>query len=259
MTILYNLNIDSYSVGQFNEVSNKLGKSINGTINSTAFVDVSTELGEKAIKFKLISDGTGTTYRSEVKGENTATNILAQIDTVPELWVGFDVWFPTGESFNRFFADEFAFFQVHYDKTSPVSPPIVLYVDASGEIKVNHRFNTTLNNNATNNNNNIVAFRSVAQAEFGRWMNFKIHYKQSYTAAGILEVYKDGRLVYSDTYNPNMFNCQKNAPTDTTQCRSYFKFGIYCYGWISSPPSAGKTRTSFYKNFIVADSISDLI
>lgn len=259
MAILYDLNIDAYNQGTFTEASGKLGYSVKGNLNVNNFITVTDELGDKSLKFKIVSDGTGSVYRTEVKGQNNATNVLAQIDTTPELYIGFNVWFPPEEKLDRYFSDEFAFFQFHYDKLSPVSPPIVFYVDTSGEIKLNHRFNTTLNNSATNNDNTTVAFRSIAPVEHGRWINFKIHYKQSYSSAGILEVWKDDRLVYSDTSNPNMFNCQKNAPTDLTQCRTYLKFGVYSYGWISTPPISGKVRTAYFKDFIVADNISDLV
>lgn len=78
--------------------------------------------------------------------------------------------------------------------------------------------------------------------EKGKWVNWVFHIKWSYDGDGLIEVWKDGKLVLSER-GPNSFN-DKLGP--------YFKFGIY-KGWKINELSKGvKERTIFFDNIKIA-------
>ena len=72
--------------------------------------------------------------------------------------------------------------------------------------------------------------------DVGRWVDFVVHYRPSYTSTGVLQVWKDGTLVAD----------RKGPTTAEDKLGPYFKFGIY-KGRYKAPE-----KTVYHDNFRVA-------
>lgn len=257
MTLLYSMDLSTPPIGQYNEPTNMLVSSTAGTLGSTVIREVNTNLGEKSLMFKVISDGTIDVYRSELSGDGAGRNaanenILGRIQDGTELYVGFKVFLPLGMEVGN----DTSLFQMHYDNVVSGSPPFLLEASKDGNFKVNHRFNTVLNADRTTD---ITAANTRrAPIEFGRWINFVFHLQTSNTASGKSEVWKDSRLIYSNNSVPNNYNIHRNPPTDTSLARNYFKFGLYCFEWKTNPPITGTTMTAYYKDIKVGTTKADV-
>jgi hypothetical protein len=79
-------------------------------------------------------------------------------------------------------------------------------------------------------------FLNCIYDDVGRWVDFVVHYKPSFTSTGVLQVWKDGALV-ADRKGPN---------TAEDRLGPYFKLGIY-KGRYKAPE-----KTVYHDNFRVA-------
>lgn len=72
----------------------------------------------------------------------------------------------------------------------------------------------------------------------GQWIDLVVHAKWSYKSDGLLEVWKNGKLVVRKT-GPNTYN-DKTGP--------FFKIGIYKRQWKNNPEESTTTKRVIYFN-----------
>lgn len=66
------------------------------------------------------------------------------------------------------------------------------------------------------------AFLSPVQGDIGRWVSWVIHFKHTYNADGYIDIWKDGKQVYSKNGIRTAFNDVRG---------SYLKMGSYKWSW----------------------------
>lgn len=139
---------------------------------------------------------------------------------LPEEWVGFSVFLPSSfledvsaESVVQFHAyPDFNLGEQH------ISPPILL-----GVLNDHFILDTRTDSNTVTVQGNFTFERiDLGLAAKNSWTDFVFHIKWAYNNTGILELWKNGKLVYSRLNKPNSYN-DKLYP--------YFKCGIYKWDW----------------------------
>ena len=120
-----------------------------------------------------------------------------------DYWIGFSIYLPAGWQV----PDNMELLaQIHRSTTGGGQPPLALYT-GSGEWKLTSQ----------EWGGKKDWFLNSVYEDVGRWTDFVIHYKPSYTSSGVLEVWKDGGLVAK----------RNGANTAKDSKGPYFKLGIY--------------------------------
>jgi hypothetical protein len=146
-----------------------------------------------------ISSSTKNTQRTEAVVPGTAKFMQFNRD----YWIGFSIYLPSGW---RVPNDMEILAQIHRSTTGGGQPPFAIY-SGSGTWKVTSQ---------EWGGKQDWLLNSVYE-DVGRWTDFVIHFKPSYTSTGILEVWKDGGLVAK----------RNGANTAKDSKGPYFKLGIY--------------------------------
>lgn len=125
-----------------------------------------------------------------------------------DYWIGFSVYMPANwKHYNKFEIVA----QIHATKDpgeSQQQPPFAIYT-GSGDWKLTNRW-------GTGGSKKEWSLNSVYE-DVGRWTDFVIHYKPSYTSSGVLRVWKNGALV-----------AQRNgANAYKDKAGPYFTLGLY--------------------------------
>lgn len=192
----------------------------------------------RGLQVSVIGDGTTSVYRSEYSGDGAGAN--ATIGTTKRLVSGDERWFGfavmCGKSNDLLtLNDPEIIWQCHISQApgGTVNPPLSLVVEGN-RVFIQHLYNTTSDDNP------VLAQRAyVGQIIPGQWTSFVFHLKFNATAAGITQLYRDGRLVYDNQTDPNHYNRTTDSGGLGTR---YFKFGCYVSGWSSTPPASGSAR-----------------
>jgi hypothetical protein len=87
---------------------------------------------------------------------------------------------------------------------------------------------------------------TVGKVEKGKWVDWVIHAKWSYSSDGILKIWKNNQLIVNYT-GPNLFNDQQPE---------FIMFGIYKAWWKSNPPSQRNTLTAYFDEVKIGDANS---
>ncbi|MFV8819475.1 polysaccharide lyase [Haliea sp. E17] len=142
-----------------------------------------------------------------------------------DYWIGFSIYLPAGWTVPNKME---ILAQIHRtpDKGEAGGQPPVAIYSGSGEWKVTSQ---------EWGGKQDWLLNSVYE-DVGRWTDFVIHYRPSYTSNGILEVWKDGALVAK----------RSGANTAKDAIGPYFKMGIY-KGTYSAP-----TKTVYHDELRIA-------
>ena len=140
-----------------------------------------------------------------------------------ERWYGMSIFLPS-----TYFADhaEEQLFQWHsqgtvdLDGTSTNNSPLAMYTK-NGRWEFGMKYGGTID---------LGAYAKST------WTDWVIHVKFSYQADGLLEIWKNGKLVVQKTGRNNYREPKGH----------FFKIGVYKYGWAQSYSSATTSRTLFY-------------
>lgn len=125
-----------------------------------------------------------------------------------DYWIGFSVYIPEGwKHYDKF--EILAQIHATVDPGEPQQqPPFAIYT-GSGEWKITSRWNT--------GQQQVNWPLNSVYEDTGKWTDFVIHYKPSYTDSGVLRVWKNGDLV-ARRYGPNAYDDQRGP---------YFTMGLY--------------------------------
>lgn len=196
-------------------------------------------------RFTVEADGVTNSYRAEVTSSASGIGIAG---TNQGFVVGDERWFafscmPTIDSFADPDLVEI-FWQLHIAQNSGGTryPPLSLYSKGS-RIIFNHRYNSNVD--GTNDNNAPMQPITLGVMYPNQWMNFIVRVKLAHSTPGITEVWMNGRLVYTNTTDPNFYN-------DTGRT-GYVKFGLYIPGWRDIAVTPGLKRVWYYDTFIIGD------
>jgi hypothetical protein len=123
-----------------------------------------------------------------------------------DYWFGFSVLLPVGWEVPNVFE-----LIAQFHASEPTGSPPFAILTGSGKWKINSRYDGGMKD----------WFLNDVSEDVGKWTDWVIHYKPSLDAQGIVEVWKNGKLVASRT-GPNDFSSASVGP--------YFKMGMYL-GW----------------------------
>jgi hypothetical protein len=197
------------------------------------FVTTPVRAGKYAVKFNLdYNDRVGSSCRAELR--------LPSQPQLGENWYGFSIYIPTGYTPDTEYDDECVAQWHNIPDTnlgeSWTQPPIMLILSSGGYWTINRMWDPA---KVTPSD---PADYVTAQTEWyeigrdtgtqytadcGRWVDWVFHIKWGWLASQnpILEVYKDGELVFERNGQPNTSNDKKGP---------YFKIGIYKTKWINA-------------------------
>ena len=89
-------------------------------------------------------------------------------------------------------------------------------------------------------------------ATLGAWDDWRIRYVPAIDGSGIIQVYRNGTLVFSHT-GPNA-----NAVSGTMVASRYANFGIYKWRWKTPGTYYPNQRVAYYDKIMLGDSTSTL-
>lgn len=93
---------------------------------------------------------------------------------------------------------------------------------------------------------------SNSTAELGGWVDWRIRYVPAIDGSGIIQVYRNGNLVFSHT-GPNA-----NAVSGTMVASRYANFGIYKWRWNTPGTYYPNQRIAYYDAIMLGDSTATL-
>ncbi|WP_198170171.1 heparin lyase I family protein [Mucilaginibacter arboris] len=154
--------------------------------------------------------------------------------SLPEQWAGFSIFLPN--AFAKDFSEEGIMqFQAYPDFNLGEdwrSPPLLL-----GILNDHYILDMRTDSNAVTVQGNFAFERiDLGLVTKNTWTDFIFHIKWAYNNTGILELWKNGKLVYSRLNKPNSYN-DKLYP--------YFKCGIYKWDW-EGPSNSVTTERLLY-------------
>lgn len=195
--------------------------------------------GKYAAKFTLKKSDHEDHHRAELATKPVPAN--------SERWYGFSIMLPSDYKKDQM---EEILTQWHSmpDKElgeKPGAPPLFLMTE-NGNWQLGRRWDA----------NKLTAFRApqgseginLGAYEPGVWTDFVFHIKWSYQSDGLIEVWKNGKLVLTKT-GPNTYNDQLGP---------YLKVGIYKAGWgVAKRTSSTTERTIYIDEVRIGDANSN--
>lgn len=143
-----------------------------------------------------------------------------------ERWYGLSVYLPTSHITDPC---EESLFQLHGGATVPLAM-----------ITGNGRWTLVLKNKTG------ITRADLGAYEKGAWTDWVVHVKYSSQSDGLLEVWKNGSLVFR----------RNNAPNTHDGTLPFFKFGVYKWGWRQGEQSTTQQRIVYYDNVKVGNANS---
>jgi len=131
------------------------------------------------------------------------------------------------------------------DASGLTAPNVALWL-------TNNRWAINIKYNVSGTNVEINAPIDNPAATLGAWDDWRIRYVPAIDASGIIEVYRNGTLVYSRT-GPNA-----NAVGGTMVSSRYANFGIYKWRWNTPGTYYPNQRVAYYDKIMLGDSTSTL-
>lgn len=197
--------------------------------HSSKIVSYPTRAGEHAVKFTLKKDDpiVASSKRAELR--------LGTVPANSEQWYGFSVFFPSDYKKDRSMEIVYQWHEQpdkHLGETWRTPP---LYVKTQKEkLYLQRRWDS----NQVSNNKKPEGKETIELGSYktGAWTDFVFHIKWSHKSDGLLEVWKDGKLVVKKT-GPNTYN-DKRGP--------YFKIGIYKPDWKKNASKSNTTERVIY-------------
>ena len=163
------------------------------------------------------------TDKTVYDGKRSEVLFAAEKSVPVERWYGFNIFLP-----KSFVVDDLPEILAQWHATPDFdlgedyrSPPIALTVQ-NGSWLLDTRWAT----NAVNTNSNVTGreVKDLGKTETEKWTQWVFHIVFSYKNDGLIELWKDGKLVYTRK-GPNYYN-DKIGP--------YLKFGIYKWEWLKT-------------------------
>ncbi len=198
--------------------------------------------GRFAMRALLTPDMTNS-YRTEA----TPQNSVGSFDFHKDYWISFKMMLPA--DFQEDSGGEFLF-QVHtqpsdWASCAPINNNEPLTIQTlSGQIGV-----------GINKGGGWIEYsRWVAPYKRGVWMQWVFHVRFSSGSDGLVEAWKDGTKLFSDS-GPN------SDPLDTcgkAMANPYLKIGVYHWAWKNGGTSESTKREVFYDDIRLGDSTSSL-
>lgn len=197
--------------------------------DSAKIVSSPKRAGDKAIKFTLRTKDSR--RRSEIRRKPVERN--------SEYWYGYSIFVPADYAKDRI---PEVITQWHSAPDSGEKwrrPPLALITRNDRFVLVNHSTSKRISKDRDSKSKEW----DLGNITKERWVDWVVHAKWSYKSDGLLEVWKDGKLVLSQK-GPNTYN-DPNGP--------FFKIGIYKAQWKTNPgKSSVSTRTLFFDEVRIA-------
>lgn len=199
---------------------------------SAEIVSYPTRAGEQAVKFTLNKDD------PKVASSKRAELRLGTVPANSERWYGFSNYLP-----NDWVNDPSFEITAQFHSKPNLSlgeewrSPALTLAIYENKWRISNRWDPK---KITKNNNPRPEGSSqgwwVGEIEKGKWTDWVFHVKWSHKADGLLEVWKDGKLVVSKT-GPNTYNDERGP---------FFKIGVYKPQWKSKPERSKATKRVIY-------------
>jgi len=196
---------------------------------SAVTVDSPVRAGERAVKITLNKRD------PIVEGSKRSELVLRPVPANSERWYAFSMFLP--ESYK---SDPSAEIVVQWHDQPDLSsgdiwktPPLYLTTN-NGDLLLRRRWDSRriVKNNTPQGKEAI----NLGPYPKGVWTDFVFHVKWSYKSDGLLEVWKNGKLVVKKT-GPNTYNDAVGP---------YFKMGIYKFDWKYNPRKSNTTQRVIY-------------
>lgn len=205
--------------------------------------------GQFSVKFPLSRDS-GTSYRTELSMSNTNAPPIKNLQWGKDYWIGFAVYLPSDWKPDNQAGD--TLLQLHGvpdDGEAYRTPPLAFSVEGSS-LQLTYKWDSRAIM-ATPDNRNGIKYEGWQQADLGpyqtgRWTSIVLHFKATYNANGFVELWRDGKKVYSKTGVGVGYNDKTGV---------YIKVGNYKRPWAWGPTDVSY-RLHYLDDFRVADGSS---
>lgn len=151
-----------------------------------------------------------------------------------ERWYGFSVWLEDWPEDQPREAEIVT--QWHQAWDGPEGSPPLAIITEDGKWKISQRDFSDLGAN-----NTIHTPVDQKHYESRRWVDWVVHVKWSATRNGRIEIWKDGRRVFT-----------KSGPNTFASYGNYIKFGVYKWGWGGSRTTGVSRRVMYYDSLRIA-------
>ncbi len=205
--------------------------------------------GQFSVKFPLSRD-MPTKFRTELSMSNSSAPPIKNLQWGKDYWMGFALYFPNDWKPDYQAADLLLQFHGVPDSGEAYrTPPLFLQVYGQ-DLSLTYKWDTRRIMATPDDRNGIKyeGYKEVAlgKTETGHWTTFVLHFKATYNPDGFMEIWKDGKKVYSRTgvgvgYNDGV------GP--------YIKMGNYKRPWNWGPTDVSY-RLHYLDDFRVGDGSS---
>lgn len=202
--------------------------------------------GQFSVAFPL-SRSDSTSYRTELSMSNGSAPPIKNLQWGKSYWMGFAIYLPNDWKPDYQAGDTLVQFHgVPDDGEAYRSPPLRLKVNGD-DMDIIYKWDSRRIMATPENRDGIVTEGwekiDLGAISTGRWMSFVLHFKATYNADGFMEIWKDGKKIYSKTNVGFGYN-------DGTGM--YIKAGNYKRPWAWGPTDVS-TRLHYMDDFRVGD------
>ncbi len=192
--------------------------------------------GDWSLRFSLDRFKDPVNFRSELRLKQPAEFFIGE-----EYWFGWSMFLP--ENWIDDPGNNDIITQWHGRPTTGGGPPLNLKAAGPNWV-VQSKWDPTPTNNRKGSPTLDSTAWNLGPIEKGKWTDWVFHVKWSFQADGLLEIWKDGKLVVQRR-GPNTFN-DPYGP--------YMKIGIYKFGWKNpDKPSNATERVLYYDEIRIGD------
>lgn len=246
MAIIYNLSIPAQSESldlSANPIAGFI-PSNNGALGVNCVYRSRVDSVGPYLGFELSSDGTTSTYRTEIGGDSNAGTSLWVNGTAVAVRVRMAV-----EDFQLSAADEVIVCQIHQIKLAAptFSPLVAIYLTSTGYVaEVKRSFETPFAGGQRAHRVNLGGFKPGDVEDFVFVLNV-----QTTPTNGALEIWRNGTKVAALT-QPTRLDISGGSSL-------YAKMGIYASGWSSTGGAVGRfVKTRVYR-YVAGDAYADVM
>lgn len=222
-------------------------------VSGNAPVVQSTVVREGRYAIKSVIDRYDTTqkvnYRTEVvpRGIDISPTTTDDVWTNVDMWYGFSVYLPTTHTADRGYEIVAQWHDVP-DPNEPSRNPIIAFWAHRNTWSISNLWDADAMTTYTIKSTGGKEWSydgswsyDLGPIELGKWTDWVVHVRWSWTNSGVLQIWKNGVLMVDQQGKPNCFN---------DRVMPYFKMGMY-KGWVDDVGAATK-REVFHDAFKMA-------